>query len=857
MKKYLLTSLMLVLIGGFRTVCAEVKYTYQKDTYNKTVVITGVTGVENETRLEIPEVDNQLWTVVGIGDWVFNDCVQLKEVVIPSSVKTIGEWAFCACQGLEKLELGAGVEQIGKGAFAYCPKLSLSVATGNTAYEMVGGVLYNKAGTELVWCDRTKAGTIKIKSGVKRIAAYAFYGCKKLTSVDIPSSVKAIGEWAFGECSGLTSLSLPDGLEEVGESAFSGCSGVGSLVVPSGVKAIGNWTFASMANLTSIKFSSSLVLLSDYAFDACEALTRVEFEGAPPACSDDQFDGLATTAEGIYHSQYATEWKSAMSSSGTWKGLKMTSVTSPRTSCTVVGYEGPYDGKAHTISISNLEPSAAKVSYAVSEDGPWSAAEISLTDVGSKTVYYRLAQTGYETTIGSSTITISPREVIVTSASATKKFDGEPLVAESVTISGDGFLSGDGGTAIFTGSQTKKGSSKNAFTYTLSSGTRAENYSITLVEGILTVTASSSSSSTSQHVAPSDEVAAADFSVARVYNGYLYDPVDSAPRGTIQVKTAKEKFNKKAQQTTSKITIVIQIVGEKKVTLSGEQDVREGTIEWVAKDGRELMLDIGADGLVGAFDAYEIDGVRDYFSSKDADEKADVTGVVNELKGMGAIVLAWGDEVGWNGLSLTVGAKGKTKVVGTLSSGTKVSASMQMIIGEEWCAIPVIVSKKGLQLAFTVWISRETGELLVVGFADGVDAKIGRAVGFTGSAAFQLDSAALAELLGDATYEEYFPTDMTITVKGTKWNLPKAGRVVLKNGVVDETKLLDNPAGLKLTYKVKEGTFTGSFKAYKDVKGKVKSETVNVTGVVIDGVGYGTATIRKVGSIPVQIEPVD
>ena len=73
-------------------------------------------------------------------------------------------------------------------------------------------------------------------------------------------------------------------------------------------------------------------------------------------------------------------------------------------------------------------------------------------------------------------------------------------------------------------------------------------------------------------------------------------------------------------------------------------------------------------------------------------------------------------------------------------------------------------------------------------------------------------------------------------------------------GEVDEAKAGANPSGLRLLYRAKDGSFSGSFKAYVLYRGKPKATTVTVSGVVIDGVGYGTATIRKVGSIPVGIE---
>jgi hypothetical protein len=101
---------------------------------------------------------------------------------------------------------------------------------------------------------------------------------------------------------------------------------------------------------------------------------------------------------------------------------------------------------------------------------------------------------------------------------------------------------------------------------------------------------------------------------------------------------------------------------------------------------------------------------------------------------------------------------------------------------------------------------------------------------------------------------DYLPDGVSVTQSGKKWVLPKAGKIAMKKGVVDDSKKGDNPAALKISYKAADGSFKGSFKAYADVGGKLKTTTVNVTGVMIDGVGYGTATIKKVGSVPVSIE---
>lgn len=87
------------------------------------------------------------------------------------------------------------------------------------------------------------------------------------------------------------------------------------------------------------------------------------------------------------------------------------------------------------------------------------------------------------------TLTVTKRPVTLKSKSASKTYDGEPLTAHELEIGGDGFVDGEGAIATYTGSQTAVGMSKNTFAYTLKSGTRAENYAITKVEGDLEVTA--------------------------------------------------------------------------------------------------------------------------------------------------------------------------------------------------------------------------------------------------------------------------------------------------------------------------------------------------------------------------------
>ena len=351
-----------------------------------------------------------------------------------------------------------------------------------------------------------------------------------------------------------------------------------------------------------------------------------------------------------------------------------------------------------------------------------------------------------------------------------------------------------------------------------------------------------------------------DFSVAQVYNGYIVDD-GLALKGTIQVKAARQKVDAKAGLTTSVLTIKIQLwEGDAtKLTtfsLKGTMDLAEAEIALATKDYRELDLAFTMDGMTGGFDGYTVIGARDVFSSKAAADKALATSATALWKE--PLACAWlnEDSNGYNNLSFSIGSKGRIKVAGVVE-GQKVSTTAQMLVDAEGnTVLPVVSVKKNLQLAFVVSKTAE-GEVAVEGLTQ-QEVLVGAAETFESAAVFSLaDGSELLAYAGDdaATYLDYLPNGIEITQKKTKWVLPKAGKVVLKKGEIDESKLLENPAGLKLAYRSKAGTFSGSFKAYIDYNGRLKSVTVSVSGILIDGQGYGTATIKKKGSVAVTIEP--
>ena len=84
---------------------------------------------------------------------------------------------------------------------------------------------------------------------------------------------------------------------------------------------------------------------------------------------------------------------------------------------------------------------------------------------------------------------INKAQVTLKSADLSKEYDGRALVnGETALETETGFVTGEGATYTFTGSQTIVGSSANAFSYTLKANTNADNYIINKSEGTLTVT---------------------------------------------------------------------------------------------------------------------------------------------------------------------------------------------------------------------------------------------------------------------------------------------------------------------------------------------------------------------------------
>ncbi len=371
---------------------------------------------------------------------------------------------------------------------------------------------------------------------------------------------------------------------------------------------------------------------------------------------------------------------------------------------------------------------------------------------------------------------------------------------------------------------------------------------------------------------------------ARVYDGYLYNEAgsnDCQVVGTVTIKVSKGKYDREEEATNATVKATVSLLGQKKLTFKGVVDESGmGELESSAVEDT-MSVELTGNGLAGSFGDYTIAGARNRTSSPKQIDKLFVSTQLARWKGSWNVVLQATDVQGTDAesvadcyctLTATVGNKGKTKITGTMADGTKVSVSSTMIFGDGCGCVPVCVplypGKKG-GFAFLLWFCTDEEEPMIPwGVGDWV-AKGGK-LQFI-SALTSVAYGPVAELPwtsgsfmldGSYDFEDFdlddslLPDAVPVKYTGSKWQLPGADRIkfIREDGMYEVATDRGNPAGLKLSYTKKTGSFKGSFKLY-GVKenGSSKKLTATVSGVVVDGIGYGSAYVKPLGSVPVMV----
>lgn len=224
----------------------------------------------------------------------------ITTVVTGYGVREIGEQAFAGCPNLSKVVLGSfdeetlgikvsSLEYIGDSVFQNCVVLddiempSTLKVVGSHAFRDTGiyknanGVVY--AGNWVVDFNDKIGESVEIAPGTVGVANYSFIACNTLQSIKFPASLKVLGRAAFYDCESLARVELPHTLEVIEDYTFYRCKSLKLFALPPMLTHIGRSAFykcGSNAYAKDTDTESDVLLIpenvtyiGDYAFYSC------------------------------------------------------------------------------------------------------------------------------------------------------------------------------------------------------------------------------------------------------------------------------------------------------------------------------------------------------------------------------------------------------------------------------------------------------------------------------------------------------------------------------------------------------------------------------------------------------------
>ncbi len=149
----------------------------------------------------------------GTTPWNSN-CEQIKTVYIDPRITKIGDYTFENCINLSYIDFGYSLNSIGRYAFSGCSSLK-SIKLPNSVNSISEGAFYGCIGLS----------SVIISDNITSIEKNAFFGCSQIEKLTIGSSVTFIGENAFSECSSMTQVYFRGAPATLGDNALGLASG--------------------------------------------------------------------------------------------------------------------------------------------------------------------------------------------------------------------------------------------------------------------------------------------------------------------------------------------------------------------------------------------------------------------------------------------------------------------------------------------------------------------------------------------------------------------------------------------------------------------------------------------------------
>lgn len=229
------------------------------------------------------------------------------------------------CGNLVSLVIPDGLARVRGECFAGCERLAAIGATENSAYfSSARGILYDKAGRELVACPPAWDGTVEIPAAVTSVRGGALAHCPGVTDfavqtadesgravesaafsvrdgilyskemtrlvqvpagragrVTVPDPVEVIASESFAYCARVTAVVLPASARTIEPRAFSYCAALESVEIPAGVTSIGKQSFLWCTALGDLTIPAGVVYLGSRSFfkSSVTAVTFADTEG--------------------------------------------------------------------------------------------------------------------------------------------------------------------------------------------------------------------------------------------------------------------------------------------------------------------------------------------------------------------------------------------------------------------------------------------------------------------------------------------------------------------------------------------------------------------------------------------------
>lgn len=882
--------------------------------------------------------------LVKINTSAFFNCTALESVEFPESLATVNATAFANCSSLTNVDFAiyfppvtnitvsipynqtSGIGQtattniqstvtVSSSAFSNCTAIvSATLPAGRSASAAFPDSYENLVSVHVA------TGSVSLAFGLCR-------GCTNLESVVLPEGVTNVSGMAFADCTSLRGLDIPESITVIGGGAFSNCTALTSIELPENTSNIGNRSFYGCSRLTNVTIFCIDYTANNSAFSKCEAITTASVSGAKSMQTlfpDSYWSALKHV--NILVPETDEEADSSDSSetvelvSGFCENCRaLEEIVIPK-GVTSIGNRAFFGciSASDSVTIPSTVTSIGELAFAHCREMD-NFYYLGDAPTVSTNIYYGTKDTLVTGVLRGRNGWTSPNSTNENAAAVLplRWPTGTTLMCsrriawwhspEQAIISFYNY-DGHGGTTniisfvgeTFSASQYPEDPSMPGYTFlgwwTARFGgfERPDGFVVT---GSTTLYSQWEQNANGNDPFPLDpagegsgsgEVAGDyDFSSAHTFVGYLTD--GDAVVGSATVTIARGRYVRSAEETNATVRATLQVLGVGKLSMRGTMG-EDGSATLEAK-GYEMDIAADAAGVTGSFEGYDLYAWENIFSAKTFNERKVALAQLDDHGGAYTVALS-ADDSGYDGyavIGLTIGARGRTKVTGTMPDGTRVSATAQMIVADDVCCLPVVApmytGKKGgfgFLLTFNElededdddYDSADTnavdevtapyelsgvsswyaGDGSVISFLSLVAAAKASALA-NGTHTFSADISGF-EIEGEDIEEGLTPDGTAFTVASGRWTFPRADTVrYTADDGYEITRDNGNPAALKLTYNARYGTFKGSFKLYGITEaGRSRRHTVMVNGVIVDGVGFGSASIKGVGAIPVAIE---